>query len=157
CALSTRCLTPGMSWVKGPLSGARPRGLWNVRHTLDAVSDTGPGHEGHVRVLRAVSERGQRLGGEGDLREGRGAALARGRLRQEAGLQRVVLHKPEVADELPVAAVVREVERTRAPDPRHAQPDRVPLDNGRVAVVRDTVRHDRDDHRLAVGRVLEAQ
>ena len=43
------------------------------------------------------------------------------------------------------------------PDPRDAEPNRVPVDDDGVAVVGHVPRHDRDHHRLTLRRVLEAE
>src|SRR5581483_6694465 len=94
---------------------------------------------------------------EADLVEADLAAVAGRRLRLEPDRRIDALSEREMADELPLAAVRRGVERERLPRAGDAQPDVGAIDDEAVRVVRGSPRHDRDDHRLASGRVLEAE
>src|SRR6476660_5638078 len=109
------------------------------------------------RLSRTFAQVCERLRAEADLRERRGTPLAERRLRHESHLDCLLVGQREMAHEPPEHSVGRGVKRELASDACDPQPDGAAVDDRRVAVVGGGARDDRDDHRLAVGRILETE
>jgi len=80
-----------------------------------------------------------------DIRERYRTAFSGGRLRQETDFQRGLTIEDEVADQEPMTAFQRIIQRDHIPRFRDLIEDRIAWDGGRVAIVRDAFGDDADD------------